>query len=119
LLRAVVGITAAMQAWLSVAWANTNLVAIPAAALGVCGVALTLGIFTPICSTLLGLGYALMLFVPFDWVVLPHLDGTAAVAGLAAAAALRLLGPGAFSIDAHLFGRREIVIPARDGTERS
>jgi uncharacterized membrane protein YphA (DoxX/SURF4 family) len=28
-------------------------------------------------------------------------------------AALVLLGPGAFSVDAHLFGRREIIIPQR------
>jgi hypothetical protein len=25
--------------------------------------------------------------------------------------AITLLGPGAFSLDAHLFGRREIIIP--------
>jgi hypothetical protein len=28
-------------------------------------------------------------------------------------AAVVLLGPGAFSVDAHLFGRREIIIPRR------
>jgi uncharacterized membrane protein YphA (DoxX/SURF4 family) len=34
------------------------------------------------------------------------------------AAAIMLLGPGAFSIDAYLFGRREIVIPPSRHTEK-
>jgi hypothetical protein len=51
--------------------------------------------------------------------VLPRLDGAAAVLGLAAAAGLGLLGPGAFSIDARLFGRRAIFIPAKDRSEPS
>jgi hypothetical protein len=69
------------------------------------------------CSTLVAVGYALVLITPVGGVVLPRLDpGTAAV-GLAAAIALGLLGPGAFSIDARLFGRREIFIPAKDSAE--
>ena len=109
-----------MQAWFSVASTNTDLLgAVPAAALVVCGVALTVGIFTPVCSTLIGLGYALVLFLPLGGVVVPRLDGAAAVLGLAAAAGLGLLGPGAFSIDARLFGRRAIFIPAKDRSEPS
>jgi hypothetical protein len=119
LLRATVGITVAMQAWLSVASMSTDLLsAAPAAALMVCGVALTAGIFTPVCSTLVGLGYALVLFTPFGGAMLPRLDRAAAVVGLAAAAGLALLGPGAFSIDARLFGRRQIFIPANDESEQ-
>lgn len=119
LLRVTVGITTAMQAGLAVAATNTDLLgAIPAAALGVCGIALAIGLFTAVCSTFVGVGYGLVLFRPFEVAVLPHLDGVAAVVGLAAAAALGLLGPGAFSIDARLFGRREIFIPARDGSDR-
>jgi hypothetical protein len=118
LLRVTVGITTARQAWVAVTATNTDLLgAIPAAALGVFGVALTIGLFTAVCSTLVGVGYALVLFMPFEAAVLPHLDGVAAVVSLAAAAALGLLGPGAFSIDARLFGRREIFIPAKDGSE--
>jgi hypothetical protein len=45
--------------------------------------------------------------------MLPGVDGAAAVLGLAAAAGLGLIGPGAFSIDARLFGRREIFIHSR------
>jgi hypothetical protein len=120
LLRVTVGTTAAMQAWLAVATISTDLLeAIPAAALVVCGVALTIGIFTPVCSTLVAAGYALVLFMPFGAAVPPRFDGVAAVVGLAAAAALGLLGPGAFSVDARLFGRREIFIPAKDGSDRT
>ncbi len=108
-----------MQAWLAVSATNTDLLgATPAAAWGVCGVALAIGLFTPVCSTLVVVGYALMLVMPFDAAVLPHLDSVAAVNGLAAAAGLGLLGPGAFSIDAHLFGRREIFIRAKNRSEQ-
>jgi hypothetical protein len=118
LLRVIVGITTAMQAWLAVAATNTHLLeTTPAAVLGICGVALTIGIFTPICSTFVAVGYALVLFMPFDGIVLPRLDGTAAVVSLAAAAALGLVGPGAFSLDARLFGRRAIFILAKGGSD--
>jgi hypothetical protein len=38
-------------------------------------------------------------------------DRVAAVILIVDAAALTLLGPGALSLDARLFGRREIIIP--------
>lgn len=120
LLRGTVGITAALKAWLFITSAHTDLIgAIPAAGLIVCGVALTVGIFTPLCSTLIGVGHALVLFTPVGGVVLPRQDCAAAILGLAAAIALGFLGPGAFSIDARLFGRREIFIPAKDDSEQS
>jgi hypothetical protein len=50
--------------------------------------------------------------------MLPRLDGNAGVVGLAAAVALALLGPGTCSIDARLFGRREIFIPAPHSSRR-
>jgi hypothetical protein len=78
---------------------------------------LTIGLFTAVCSTLVVVGYALVLVMPFDAAVL-HLDSVAAVNGLAAAAGLGLTGPGAFSIDAHLFGRREIFIRAKNRSEQ-
>jgi hypothetical protein len=54
--------------------------------------------------------------MPFE---LRGLDDAAALVCLAAAAALGLLGPGAFSIDARLFGRRQIFIPANDDSDRT
>jgi hypothetical protein len=103
-----------MQARLSVASTDMDpLAAVPAAGLAICGLALTLGIFTSVCSTLVGLGYALVLLTPFGGSVLPGVDGGAAALGLAVVAGLGLLGPGAFSIDARLFGRRDIFIRSR------
>jgi uncharacterized membrane protein YphA (DoxX/SURF4 family) len=120
LLRGTVGITVATQSWLFITSTNPDLLAAaPAAALVVCGVALTCGIFTPVCCTFIGLGYALALVSPYGSSVLPRHDGAAAVVGLAAAAGLGLLGPGAFSIDARLFGRREIFIPAADDPDHT
>jgi putative oxidoreductase len=119
LLRATVGITAAVQAWLSIPSTSGGLAgAIPAATLVACGVALALGIFTPVCSTFLALGYALVLSMPAGGARLLRLDAVEAILGLASAAGVALLGPGAFSIDARLFGRREIFIPAKDDSER-
>ena len=40
-----------------------------------------------------------------------HISTLAAFNLAAISAALVLLGPGAFSLDARLFGRREIIIP--------
>jgi hypothetical protein len=117
LLRGTLGITVAVQAWL-VASTQTDVLraALPAAWV-VSGIALTVGLFTPVCSTLVGVGYALVMLNPAGAAVLPRLDSGTAVVGVAAAAALALLGPGTYSIDAHLFGRREIFIPARDRSD--
>jgi len=40
-----------------------------------------------------------------------HISASTAFILAAISAALVLLGPGAFSLDARLFGRREIIIP--------
>lgn len=78
------------------------------------GAALLIGIFTPIVSIIaalgmIGLGFSI-LSAP-----MPNLMDEKVSALLAAviAAAVVLLGPGAYSVDAHLFGRREIIIPPR------
>ena len=44
------------------------------------------------------------------------IDSAAALIVTVNAVALVLLGPGAYSIDAYLFGRREIVIPRDTGS---
>jgi hypothetical protein len=44
-----------------------------------------------------------------------HINALAAFNLAAMSAALVLLGPGAFSLDARLFGRREIIIPEGGG----
>jgi uncharacterized membrane protein YphA (DoxX/SURF4 family) len=78
----------------------------------VSGMALTAGFFTPVAGLLLGLcflGIAVSWFPEPSWGL--H-DGRLVAGGMIVTAiALALLGPGAFSLDGRLFGRREIVIP--------
>jgi uncharacterized membrane protein YphA (DoxX/SURF4 family) len=62
---------------------------------------LLLGLLTPIAAVAIGLAWLTLTFSTslenFEMVVL--------------AVVIALLGPGAFSIDARMFGRREILIP--------
>ena len=74
--------------------------------------ALLLGIFTPLASCISGLTNArdailTLLFSHRETTASPVVAGYVAVMSIA----LLLLGPGAFSVDARLFGRREIIIP--------
>jgi putative oxidoreductase len=116
LLRATTGVTAAVQAGLYLSTTVRPTVGIWLVGLAViaCGVSLAIGWLTPGCSTAIGLGYAAVAFSRFQTVDSAiFLDWLAALFGLIAALAIALVGPGAFSLDAHLFGRREIVIPHR------
>jgi uncharacterized membrane protein YphA (DoxX/SURF4 family) len=75
---------------------------------------LLVGFLTPIVCVLVALaaiGIALSLLPNSA----PNLFDSrpALIFGFAILAAITILGPGAFSVDAHLFGRREIIIPAR------
>ena len=79
----------------------------------VSGAALLIGYLTPfagVLAVLFSMGSA------FSWFPVPHLDlfesRLAAVLATVIVAALVCLGPGAFSLDARLFGRREIIIPS-------
>jgi uncharacterized membrane protein YphA (DoxX/SURF4 family) len=84
----------------------------------VSGVALLIGYMTPfagVLAALFSMGDA------FSWFPVPSLDlfGARVTAALATVivAALACLGPGAFSLDARLFGRREIIIPSSPSQE--
>jgi uncharacterized membrane protein YphA (DoxX/SURF4 family) len=63
---------------------------------------LLLGFMTPIVAVVTGLISLAVAFSNFEHLELVVLSGVIA-----------LLGPGAFSIDARLFGRREVLIPRR------
>jgi uncharacterized membrane protein YphA (DoxX/SURF4 family) len=79
-----------------------------------CGGLLLIGLLTPMAAALAALVTAA---VSLAW--LPSATANAFAPGLApllvvlVAMALAFLGPGAFSLDAVFFGRREIVIPQR------
>lgn len=79
---------------------------------------LLIGLMTPLVALLVaagGIGLAL------SWIPSPGdtlLDGYVAMINLIALPiAIALLGPGAFSVDARMFGRREITIPSSSNAE--
>jgi uncharacterized membrane protein YphA (DoxX/SURF4 family) len=113
LLRLVVGGAASSQAWLLIA-ANhgaVNMSVIVALLAFLIGLALIIGLMTPIAGVLLAAG---ALFLTVDPSVLGHLSlfqsGMARLEFIVMSVALILLGPGTFSLDARLYGRREIEV---------
>lgn len=78
----------------------------------VAGTALVAGFLTPGSGAVAGLA---TIAIVATWAPSPAssllIDRMTAVVVLADAAALALLGPGAHSLDAYIFGRREIIIP--------
>jgi len=111
LLRAAVGFAAAA--------AGVFYVSGPSLAKGTLGVvlvisgaALAIGFLTPFAGLLAGLSF---LAIALSWLPGPpwslHDTSVVALGIFITAMAVVLLGPGAFSLDSRLFGRREIVIP--------
>jgi uncharacterized membrane protein YphA (DoxX/SURF4 family) len=84
------------------------------------GVSLAAGFLTPLAGLLIGICF---LGIAFSWFPAPawflHDVRLVASGMIISAVALALLGPGAFSLDGRLFGRREIVIPPSSHTPRS
>ena len=122
LLRAVVGFTLVMQgaAYLN-DWRNLRLDTAAVVALTLAGgVCVLAGILTPVASLLAisgNIGYAL------SWIPAPAANlfdsKIAIIYTITMATAIAFLGPGAFSLDARLFGRREIYIPATQRSTKS
>ncbi len=73
----------------------------------VAGVLILVGFLTPFAAAWMAGALAVLQVTapPAD------LNGLSVLLLISGGAALALLGPGAFSVDARLFGRREIVIP--------
>jgi uncharacterized membrane protein YphA (DoxX/SURF4 family) len=111
LLRIVVGAAAAAQggAYLTTV-AHLTLCPWVIAGLAIAsGVAVLVGFITPFA------GVALSVSLPLFWFTSVaaglFLDKIAALFIIADAIAIALIGPGAFSVDAFIFGRREVLIP--------
>jgi uncharacterized membrane protein YphA (DoxX/SURF4 family) len=76
------------------------------------GAAIFVGFLTPAASAAATVGYLMTGVSSFVMTEANKYISTLAAFNLAAiSAALVFLGPGAFSLDARLFGRREIIIP--------
>lgn len=76
------------------------------------GVALVLGFLTPLASTLVGI---LVAGTGALWIPVPPgslFDRTIHTAlAVVVTTSVTILGPGAYSLDSRLFGRREVIIP--------
>ena len=114
LLRTIAGGAAASQAGLYLA--HTTEPTAGSWALGlfalISGLALIAGFFTPGAAVAVSTA---TLFIAVTWIppagATFRMDRLAAILVIVDGLALALLGPGAHSIDAYLFGRREIIIP--------
>lgn len=79
-----------------------------------CGIFLLVGFLTPVISVIV----CLVSIASLVWELMPQpflisKVNVSAVCTILVALALIFLGPGAFSVDARLFGRREIIIGNR------
>jgi len=80
----------------------------------IAGLVFLAGFLTPIVASILTIGYivdGILLFFSND--AANHATAFIALYLALMSLALALLGPGAFSVDARLFGRVEIIIPER------
>ena len=112
LLRAAVGVSLIVQGGAYLA-GRGQVIWMQAAGLlaFVIGASILIGFLTPVAGVLAALDGAGM---ALSWLPLPIPDGfggATAVFLVVISVAVLLLGPGAFSLDARLFGRREVVIP--------
>jgi uncharacterized membrane protein YphA (DoxX/SURF4 family) len=102
-----------LQAWLLIA-ANhgaVNTSVVVALLVFVTGLALIIGFMTPVTSVLLSAGGLLLTVASsLPGHLLLFASGLARLEFIAISAALISLGPGALSLDARLYGRREIEV---------
>jgi uncharacterized membrane protein YphA (DoxX/SURF4 family) len=110
LLRAAVGgLTAAQGAAYLAANPGPGAALLAVLAIG-SGAALVIGLLTPWVAIAAGLATTAIVATWAPAAPSFALDGMTTLLLVADALAIALLGPGAHSLDAHLFGRREIVI---------
>ncbi len=112
-MRLVVGSVLVIRAGLRI-WgdASTTGVTIPAVLLLLAGIMVIVGLWTPIAGTSIALIeiWKMLALTGDKWLWL--LLGTAG-------AALAMLGPGLWSIDARLFGWKRVEAPPRNGSFKS
>jgi uncharacterized membrane protein YphA (DoxX/SURF4 family) len=122
LLRAALGLTLSAEGvayaldWRHLGWLTGTVCVLAIAS----GISLLIGYLTPlsgVVAALTAIGSAFSWFPASN----PNLFDTRFASALATVIAVSIvcLGPGAFSLDARLFGRREIIIPSGPPSSRS
>ena len=113
LLRTAFGLAVIVQGALYLRGADSAPAALPvglAAMLG--GGLLLIGFLTPVAGSVVGLGaFGIWFFLRPSRAPILFDSSVAIVFGATMLLAIVILGPGAFSCDARVFGRREIIIP--------
>ncbi len=121
-LRAAIGFTLVSQGILYLSDSHTPSLAMWAVALLMVasGALALIGYMTPLAVFVGGL-ISVASLLPWFPAPAPNLFVTRLAAILTAAIGIAIvcLGPGAFSLDARLFGRREIIIPKRSSSSKS
>jgi uncharacterized membrane protein YphA (DoxX/SURF4 family) len=113
LLRTVVGLSVIVQGTFYLTEPKSTLATLFVGSIAVAtGGLLLVGFLTPLAGLVAGIG---IVGIALSW-LLPStpnlLESASSIAfALAILVAVIVLGPGAFAIDARLFGRREIIIP--------
>jgi uncharacterized membrane protein YphA (DoxX/SURF4 family) len=111
-LRLFVGASATLEAGLTIASNHTLAMStVAAASVAIAGLALIIGFLTPIASVLICLvGAGIMAMSIPSAALLLFNSRMSAFEFVLMSAVLVILGPGAISLDARLFGRREVAI---------
>jgi len=114
LLRSVIGSAAAWQGVLCLATKDAEATVRVVGGLGVLtGILLVAGFRTRLASFLIALAIAFISLHTFSLPTRELFDRLPTLFAETMSTAVVFLGPGAFSIDARLYGRKEIIIPYR------
>ena len=113
LLRTVIGLSLIVQGILYFLQPGSTLVAWLVGSVAVAAGGLLLaGLLTPLAGLAAGMGIVGIMLSLLPVTTPTLLDSPSSIAfALAIVIAIIVLGPGGFSVDARLFGRREIIIP--------
>jgi len=111
-LRLVVGASATFESGLTIAhnYTPVHMATMAAASVAIAGVSLIIGFLTPVASLFLCLTGAVIMGIIPPAALLLFNSRMAAFEFVVMSAVLVILGPGAISVDARLFGRREVAI---------
>jgi hypothetical protein len=106
-LRIALGTVGAIESGLLLKHDGRLLAEAAAVVSGAAAVLLVTGFLTPVAGVLLALNTAALWLAGDTW---SRPDHSMALLRVGSSVATALLGPGAYSVDARLFGRREVVI---------